>query len=219
MAAKSNLVNMVACLFGVCLVCGAVLAGVYVLTEEPIKAAAAAEAQAAIAKVLPSEPADAQISDALDRNGLEYYIQSAGGNVVAYAVKSTVSGFGGPLTLMVGVLPDGTVYNTSVLSHQETPGLGAKCSEEGSHFREQWKGYKGSFTVNKDGGDIDAITASTITSRAFTKAVKQAADLVAELGGAAPATDASSGASFGGASAASAAASAPEASSENKKEE
>ena len=181
MAAKSNLVNMVACLFGVCLVCAAVLGGVYVLTEEPIKAAAEAEAKAAIAKVLPSEPADAQISEAQSKDELEYYIQSADSTVIAYAVKSTVVGFGGPLTIMVGVLPDGTVYNTSVLAHLETPGLGAKCTEEESQFRTQWKGYKGSFAVKKDGGDVDAITASTITSRAYTKAVKQAVDLVGAL--------------------------------------
>jgi electron transport complex protein RnfG len=76
---------------------------------------------------------------------------------------------------MVGVLPDGTVYNTSVLAHLETPGLGAKCTEEESAFRTQWKGYKGSFAVKKDGGDVDAITGSTITSRAFLGIVNDAA--------------------------------------------
>jgi electron transport complex protein RnfG len=76
---------------------------------------------------------------------------------------------------MVGVLPDGTVYNTSVLSHSETPGLGAKCTEENSHFREQWKGFAGVLAVKKDGGDVDAITGSTITSRAFLGIVNDAA--------------------------------------------
>ena len=182
MAAKSNLTNMALCLTVVCLVCATVLGVTYAVTCEPIAAAAAAEAQASIAKVL---PAGGEISEeiASDAEGVDgYFVQSdAEGAVTAYAVKSTTGGFGGPLTLMVGVLPDGTVFNTSVLSHSETPGLGAKCSEEKSAFREQWKGFAGAFAVRKDGGDVDAITASTITSRAYTKAVAQAVALVQTL--------------------------------------
>ncbi|MBP5567238.1 MAG: RnfABCDGE type electron transport complex subunit G [Bacteroidales bacterium] len=182
MAAKSNLINMALCLTAVCLVCAAVLGVTYAVTCEPIAAAAAAEAQASIAKVL---PAGGEISEeiASDAEGVDgYFVQSdAEGAVTAYAVKSTTGGFGGPLTLMVGVLPDGTVYNTSVLAHSETPGLGAKCTEEKSSFREQWKGFAGAFAVRKDGGDVDAITASTITSRAYTKAVAQAVELVKSM--------------------------------------
>jgi electron transport complex protein RnfG len=79
---------------------------------------------------------------------------------------------------MVGLTPDGKVYNTSVLSHSETPGLGAKCTED-EHFMTQFKGFDPSqkiLTVKKDGGDVDAITASTITSRAYSLAVKNAVD-------------------------------------------
>ena len=183
MAAKSNLVNMVACLFGVCLVCAAVLGSVYAVTKAPIEAAAAAEAQAAIAKVLPEGGQISEGKAALPEGVLAYYEQAGPDGVSAYAVKTVASGFGGPLMLMVGVLPDGTVYNTSVLSHSETPGLGAKCTEEGSHFRTQWKNFAGKFAVRKDGGDIDAITASTITSRAYTKAVAQAVALVKGFNG------------------------------------
>lgn len=182
MAAKSNLTNMALVLTAVCLVCAAILGVVYVVTAEPIAAAAAAEAQASIAKVLPE---GGEISEELssDAEGVDgYFVQTDGeGAVTAFAVKSTTGGFGGPVTLMVGVLPDGTVFNTSVLSHSETPGLGAKCTEENSHFREQWKGFTGKLAVTKDGGDIDAITASTITSRAYTKAVAQAVALVRNL--------------------------------------
>lgn len=184
MAAKSNLTNMALVLTAVCLVCAAILGIVYAVTAEPIAAAAAAEAQASIAKVL---PAGGEISGELasEAEGVEgYYVQTDGeGAVTAYAVKTTTGGFGGPVTLMVGVLPDGTVFNTSVLSHTETPGLGAKCTEENSHFREQWKGFAGVLAVKKDGGDVDAITASTITSRAYTKAVAQAVALVKSLDG------------------------------------
>ena len=182
MAAKSSLRNMALCLTAVCLVCAAVLGVTYAVTKEPIEAAAVAEAQASIAKVLPKGDAisEEQTSDA--EGILGYYVQTtADGSVSAYAVKSVTGGFGGPLTLMVGVLPDGTVFNTSVLSHSETPGLGAKCTEENSHFREQWKGFAGRLAVTKDGGDVDAITASTITSRAYTKAIAQAVALVKSL--------------------------------------
>ena len=79
---------------------------------------------------------------------------------------------------MVGITPDGKVYNTSVLSHTETPGLGAKCTSD-EHFYTQFKGFDPSqkiLTVKKDGGDVDAITASTITSRAYSLAVKNAVE-------------------------------------------
>ena len=86
---------------------------------------------------------------------------------------------------MVGVTAEGTIYNTSVLSHTETPGLGAKCTtDEG--FMAQWKGFDPSqkiLSVKKDGGDVDAITASTITSRAYTLAVKNACEAVKAIGG------------------------------------
>ena len=174
MAAKNSVLSMALCLTAVCLVCGAVLGSVYAVTKSPIEEAAAAEARAAIAEVLPE---GGTISGALQADGMEYYESVADSAVVAYAVKSTSGGFGGPLTLMVGVLPDGSIWNTKVLSHSETPGLGAKCTSDEA-FMAQWKGFKGNFAVRKDGGDVDAITASTITSRAYAKAVQQASELV-----------------------------------------
>ncbi len=97
------------------------------------------------------------------------------------AIQSTTNGFGGPLTVLVGFDPEGTVLGYTILEHSETPGLGAKAGE--------WfqKGNRGDiigkkpgevkFGVTKGGeGDIDAITASTITSRAFLLAVQNAYD-------------------------------------------
>lgn len=179
MALQSNLKNMILCLFGVCLVCSAILGGIYVLTLDPIAQANEKALKLSIGQVLPE---GGEISDAKSASGFEYYENVVDGEVVAYAVKSTSVGFGGPLVLMVGVLPDGTVFNTSVLSHSETPGLGAKCtSDEG--FMAQWKGFSGKLSVKKDGGDVDAITASTITSRAYTKAVAAAVDFVLSMTG------------------------------------
>lgn len=196
MAVKSSFVNMVVCLTAVCLVCSALLAGVYSLTYDPIEQANIKALQIAVGKVLPE---GGSLSEAKtgEFNGVsyEYYEQQGDSTVIAYAVKSVSIGFGGPLSVMVGVLPDGTVYNTSVLSHSETPGLGAKCNTDEA-FMAQWKGFNGKFAVKKDGGDVDAITASTITSRAYTVAVAQAVNFVKSFVGEEPVdTDAVSGAS------------------------
>ncbi|MBO4760692.1 MAG: RnfABCDGE type electron transport complex subunit G, partial [Bacteroidales bacterium] len=113
----------------------------------------------------------------------EYYTLTADGQTVAYAVKSTTVGFGGPLTIMVGITADGVVYNTSVLSHTETPGLGAKCTSD-EHFMNQWKGFDPSqkiLKVKSQQGDVDAITASTITSKAYTLAVENAVNAVKSI--------------------------------------
>lgn len=183
MAAKSSLKNMALCLSLVCLFCSTILALVYAVTFNPIEQASRKALETSIGRVLPEGGtlSEAQTAEFEGQN-FEYYVSSADTAVVAYAVKSTTIGFGGPLSVMVGVLPDGTVYNTSVLSHSETPGLGAKCQTDET-FLGQWKGYNGNFKVTKDGGDVDAITASTITSRAYTLAVANAAGLVKNLGG------------------------------------
>jgi len=170
MAAKSNLTNMVLVLGLTCLLCSAVLGGAYALTKDPIDAAAAAKTEKAVAQVLPHFTSVEYNADA------KYYKAMDADAVVGYAIESTVVGFGGNLTLMVGITPDGTVYNTSVLSHSETPGLGAKCATD-QKFMDQWRGFDPSIkklSVKKDGGDVDAITASTITSRAYTLAVENA---------------------------------------------
>ncbi|MDO5442852.1 MAG: RnfABCDGE type electron transport complex subunit G [Bacteroidia bacterium] len=186
MAAQSSLKNMALCLTAVCLICSAILGVVYAVTYDPIQAAAQKELVESISKVLPD---GGELSDAIEATvggqKAEYYVKSQAGEPAAYAVKSTTVGFGGPLTVMVGVLPDGTVYNTSVLVCNETPGLGAKCtSDEG--FMNQWKnlGSDKVIKVKKDGGDIDAITASTITSRAYSLAVSNAVEFVKSLAGA-----------------------------------
>ncbi len=100
------------------------------------------------------------------------------GKEIGAAVESTTQGFGGDLKVLVGFDPQGTILGYTILSSSETPGLGAKA---GQWFQKDGKGNiigkspaKGDLAVSKDGGDVDAITASTITSRAFLKAVNQA---------------------------------------------
>ena len=195
MAAKSNLLNMVVVLGVTCLVCSGVLTGAYALTKDPIDAAAAEKTNQAIGEVLPHFTETSYEAVDLEGKTYHYYKATEGDKLIGYAVESSVVGFGGPLSLMVGVTADGVVYNTSVLSHSETPGLGAKCTTD-AKFISQWKGFNPAekkLAVKKDGGDVDAITASTITSRAYTAAVANALAVVKLLGG--EAADAVSGAS------------------------
>ena len=172
MAVKSSFKNMALCLTAICLVCSALLAGVYALTAEPIAAAAAAKNEAAIKEVLPDSAVQIEEVRTVDMDGQKYEYNLAydeQGNTVGCAINVAPVGFGGPIVIKVGFDVNGVIWNTKVLSQAETPGLGAKCTE--SAFAEQFKGFDPSqkkLAVKKDGGDVDAITASTITSRAYS---------------------------------------------------
>ena len=194
MAIKSSLRNMVLVLTLVCLGASAAVAVVYAVTKDPIAAASVAKTNKAIEEVVPqfdNNPSEEVLMVAADLQKPEetnkVYVAKKGGEVVGYAVESTTKkGFGGAFSIMVGFTPDGKVFNTSVLSHSETPGLGAKITDKGSHFITQWKGKNltdGSvnLSVKKDGGDIDAITASTISSRAFCDAIERAANTFSNI--------------------------------------
>jgi len=176
MAKQSTFGNMVLVLAGICLVCSALLGTVYAVTKAPIEASELAKVNAAIAAVTPTF--DNVPSEEVQKvEGGEIYTSRMGDEVVGYAIKVSTSGFGGILQMMVGFTPDGTIYNTSVISHAETPGLGAKIVDENCAPRAQVKGKNpatNNIAVTKDNGEIDAITASTITSRAFLKGVNAA---------------------------------------------
>ena len=178
MAKESSLKNMVFTLFIVCLVSSTLLGGAYALTKEPIKAANIAKVNSSISGVVPAfdnDPSKEIFTKELNGKRFNVYPAKKGGKIVGYAVESSTSaGFGGRIVLMVGFNTDGTIFNTSVLSHSETPGLGDKMVEGKSNFSVQFKGKNPAdfkLAVKKDGGDVDAITASTITSRAFCDAL------------------------------------------------
>ena len=171
MAVQSSFKNMSLCLLVICLVCSALLAGVYALTKEPIDAAAKAKNEAAIKEVLPEAAVAIEEARTVEFEGASYVYNlayDAQGNTVGCAIDVAPVGFGGPIVIKVGFNADGVIWNTKVLSQAETPGLGAKCVEPA--FSSQFKGFDPSqkkLAVKKDGGDVDAITASTITSRAY----------------------------------------------------
>lgn len=176
MAVKSNFRNMALGLFLTCFICSSVLGVVHAITEDPIEKAAAEKVIKAIELVLPKFDSKPE-KKTIDVDGVKYtyYVVKSGNEVSGYAIETASTGFGGELSMMVGVLPTGVIYNTRVLSHSETPGLGAKCTED--EFNSQFKNLdptKTKLAVTKDGGDIDAITASTITSRAYVKAITNA---------------------------------------------
>ena len=98
-----------------------------------------------------------------------------------YVVEVTPSGFGGTIDMVVGVGTDGTVTGVSIISMSETSGLGANASKES--FRSQFVGKSGELAVSKDGGEIDALTGATITSRAVTSGVNTALVVASEMQG------------------------------------
>lgn len=148
---------------------------VYSVTKGPIAEANKQKEIQAIKEVLPEFDNDPTL-EVKSLDGLNYYTATKNGAVVGYAVKTfTEKGFSGKFTMMVGFNPKGEIVNTSVLEHKETPGLGTKMKE--AKFKDQFPGKNPStnqLKVKKDGGQVDAITAATISSRAFCDAVQRA---------------------------------------------
>ena len=182
MAKESSFKNMVITLSVICLVCSALLGVVYSVTKTPIEQAELAKINNAIKAVVP-ECNNNPSEEMMKVEGSVVYPAKMDGTIVGYAIKVNASGFSGPLQMMVGFKTDGTIYNTSVISHSETPGLGAKITGE-IPTRTQIVGKNpasSNLTVTKDGGEIDAITASTITSRGFLRGVDAAYKVFVEL--------------------------------------
>lgn len=183
MAKPSTFGNMVISLPLVCTVCALLLAVVYTVTSGPIARTEMEKVNGAIAAVVP-EFDNTPSAEVIHIGESAVYPATKEGAVTGYAVRVKSSGFGGPLQMMVGFTPDGTIYNTSVISHSETPGLGAKITDGSIRTRTQVKGRNpatGNIAVTKDGGDIDAITASTITSRAFLKGIDMAYEVFRQV--------------------------------------
>ena len=176
---------MVIVLFAVCLVASAALGGIYTLTKEPIEAAQVAKTNSATAAVVPesdNNPSDSANVRVVDVDGAvsKVYVAKKGDEIVGYAIESSTSkGFSGNITIMVGFAPDGTIVNTSVISHAETPGLGAKIAEPAFYDKFIDKAFSDAdtkFAVVKGGNPedqntVDAISGATITSQALGKGI------------------------------------------------
>ena len=182
---ESSITNMVLVLVGVALITGGILAYVNHITEEPIKLQASKTLADGIKSVMGgvqlTVAEDDTIKETIKGKEAVFVVHKtvdANKQDLGAAVESTTGGFGGDLKVLVGFDTEGNILGYTILQHSETPGLGAKADK---WFQKDGKGNiigknpeKNNLTVKKDGGDVDAITASTITSRAFLLAVNQA---------------------------------------------
>jgi electron transport complex protein RnfG len=195
---KSTLPNIVLSLTAICLMAGLALSATNKLTENAIRASKAAELQVAIRNVTPAfdnDPLAEQYRVAVQGgDSLTVYPVKMGGQWVGSAVETyTKNGFSGTIRLMAGFDAENKLYNYAVLEHNETPGLGSKMEVwfRTDRNRQNIIGRdlkNGLLKVAKDGGDVDAITAATISSRAFLEAINLAYSVFSGY------TDASSGA-------------------------
>ena len=180
---ESTMKNMVMSLTFITLIASALLAGAYALTKDTIDQAQIKNKEQAIKDVLPDKSAKVEqaVTITLDNYADPFVVYPAtkDGQLVGAAIETySNEGYGGKIRIMVGMDDKGTISNYTILETNETPALGAKADE--------WFRTKGdirgkspattNFKVKKDGGDIEAITASTITSRAFLSAVQCAYD-------------------------------------------
>ncbi len=200
---KSTLVNMTSVLFGITLIASAGVGVVNMITEEPIALAKEAATKAALTEVLPAFETTEEQTLTIDEMPITVYTASNGGEVAGYAVQTmTKQGFNGVVRLMVGFTPDGEVVNVNVLEQSETPGLGTKMADEGNVLLGSIQGQNlenkklvdGKLAVKKDGGDVDALTAATISSRAYVDAVNRAWMAYRSVAKGVAATDTASGA-------------------------
>lgn len=185
---KSSLKNMVVVLVGFAVAIGALLAWVNHITEKPIAEKAEKTLADGIKTVMNTDGVKVgeprQVSQTIDGKAVGFTVHPCAntqGKAIGAAVESAVNGFGGNLKVLVGFSTEGKILGYTILETSETPGLGAKADK---WFQKDGKGSiiglspkEGDLHVSKDdkgGNAVDAITASTITSRAFLKAVNEA---------------------------------------------
>jgi len=183
MPKKESLLKLALSLTLVSMFAGLALAAVFSVTKEPIEEMKLSRKNAAIRLVLPQDfegEIETPVTLTLegDKKPVTLHPAFQEGMLVAAAVESyTDQAFSGSFAIMVGLNPQGVVLNTELLEANETPGLGDKIDKKKSDFSNQFTGKDLSgaiLKVKKDGGDIDAITASTISSRAYCDAVNRA---------------------------------------------
>ncbi len=192
-----DIIKMILVLTLFCVGAGAILGQVYEITKGPIAEAKAEEVRRAIRAVLPvyDNKADEEFVEkkiGLDKKGNDIirkiYIGKQQGELIGRAmVVIAPDGYSGKIEIMMGVDSEGTITGIEIITHAETPGLGAKIEKE-----EKWPGkgdgpggligksLANNLKVKKDGGEIDQITGATISPRAIVKAVKKGLEFYKE---------------------------------------
>lgn len=200
---ESSFKNMVLVLTSITLFAAVALGSVYSLTKDPIAASKKAKQENAIKDVLP--PFDridaAEVVEVEEVGSFNVYKAYDKANAFVGAAVESISknGFSGEIKIMVGFDKEGNIVNYSVLEQKETPGLGTKMvdwfkTDKGNQSINGLNPAIANLTVSKDGGAVDAITAATISSRAFLEAVRNAYAAYANNSGA-PGIDTATGAS------------------------
>jgi Na+-translocating ferredoxin:NAD+ oxidoreductase subunit G len=185
---ESTFKNMVLSLTLISLGASACLGFVYVMTREPIANSVLNKKLDAIRQVVPefdNNPFEEMFRLPSDNgDSLDIFPAKKDGKIIGYAVNTySKTGFSGNISLIAGFKPDGTIINISVLEQKETPGLGAKMTEPS--FKDQFNDKNPSqfmVKVRKDGGQVNAITAATISSRAFCDAIQRAYNAIQKGG-------------------------------------
>ena len=177
---ESTFTNMMLTLLLVTLLSSATLGFIYELTINPIEAALLHKRTMAFNIVLPefdNNPLNEMYKVDYKKDTFNFYPGIKNGKIKGIAVETSSQGYGGEIRLIVGFLPDGTINEVAVLENKETAGLGDKILKSKSDWSVQFEGKNPEdfkLSVTKDGGDVDAITASTITSRAYCEALQKA---------------------------------------------
>ncbi|MBR4913333.1 MAG: RnfABCDGE type electron transport complex subunit G [Bacteroidales bacterium] len=188
MAKKDSIWRLVIVLTCISLLAALALTGVYALTKGPIELGQKEKKEKALQAVLPDYEGTVRDTLIVDADNEEIPVHLAigkdgelcGAGIETYTKKA----FAGRFDLMVGFDAEGAIVNTEVLKAGETPGLGDKINKDKSDFAMQFNhqnpaDYK--LVVKKDGGDVDAITAATISSRAYCDAVQRAYDIFMKI--------------------------------------
>lgn len=171
----------------IALVISILLSFVNGITADRIAEVNANVVQSGLKEVMPSDREIEFISmeggvDLTNEKGIDignlYIAMDTEGNIIGYCATVLPEGYGGPVETIVGMDLTGTITGVKVTSNMsETPGLGAKAQVR-ENFTYQFEKRTPSFAVTRDGGDIDAITSATITSRAITDGVNAAAEVI-----------------------------------------
>ena len=175
----------------ICAVVAAALAGVNAITKDKIAAIKAEKTQKAIQAVLPGCVTVKEVAFT-DDTGLvtkvyqsDMSLSSNFGAAFGYAVEVAPTGFGGEITMMVGVSATGEVLGISIISHAETPGLGAVAgadNDKGVSFREQFTGLISGITIGDGDNQVDALSGATISSQAIVDGVNAALECIKNMG-------------------------------------
>ena len=181
------ILRLTATLLAICAVVALALAGVNAITKDKIAAIKAEKTQKAIQEVVPcvGEVKEIAFTDDTGLVAKVYRIHRTDIYGFSYAVEVVPNGFGGAITMMVGVSAEGEVLGISIISHAETPGLGAVAAagtDKGVAFREQFKGLISGITIGDGENQIAAISGATISSKAVADGVNAALECVKNMG-------------------------------------